>query len=175
MWVLKVKVHSWPWPKVIYIWKLKLAFLRNDWAILNQILFCAWPKYQVSLSKDHWSSGFIVLFILQRVRTDPISPLKSLWSWSSLFAKDNNQENSYHSFKCKLVYEILQVFCGRGSYFKYYARFGQQSVHRWTVGNFCWENCSCFAGKLRKFWYFAKMFCYLTIYSIILKYIFSIK
>ena len=24
------------------------AFLRNDWAILNQILFCAWPKYQVS-------------------------------------------------------------------------------------------------------------------------------
>ena len=37
MWVLKVKVISWPWPKVIYIWKLKLAFLRNDWAILNQI------------------------------------------------------------------------------------------------------------------------------------------
>ena len=40
MWVLKVKVISWPWPKVIYIWK----FLRNDWAILNQILFCAWPN-----------------------------------------------------------------------------------------------------------------------------------
>ena len=57
MWVLKVKVISWPWPKVIYIWKLKLAFLRNDWAILNQILFCAWPKYQVSVSQDHWSSG----------------------------------------------------------------------------------------------------------------------
>ena len=46
-----------PWPKVIYIWKLKLAFLRNDWAILNQILFCAWPKYQVSVSQDHLSSG----------------------------------------------------------------------------------------------------------------------
>ena len=58
MYVLKVKVISWPWPKVIYIWKLKLAFLRNDWAILNQILFCAWPKYQVSVSQDHWSSGF---------------------------------------------------------------------------------------------------------------------
>ena len=57
MWVLKVKVISWPWPKVIYIWKLKLAFLCNDWAILNQILFCAWPKYQVSVSQDHWSSG----------------------------------------------------------------------------------------------------------------------
>ena len=57
MWVLKVKVISWPWPKVIYIWKLKLAFLRNDWAILNQILFCAWPKYQVSVSQNHWSSG----------------------------------------------------------------------------------------------------------------------
>ena len=53
MWVLKVKVISWPWPKVIYIWKLKLAFLRNDWANLNQILFCAWPKYQVSVSQDH--------------------------------------------------------------------------------------------------------------------------
>ena len=25
-------------PKVIYIWKLKLAFLRNHWAIFNQIL-----------------------------------------------------------------------------------------------------------------------------------------
>ena len=35
MWVLKVKVISWPWPKVIYIWKLKVAFLRNDWAILT--------------------------------------------------------------------------------------------------------------------------------------------
>ena len=59
MWVLKVKVISWPWPKVIYIWKLKLAFLRNDWAIFNQILFCALPKYQVSVSQDHWSSGFL--------------------------------------------------------------------------------------------------------------------
>ena len=58
MWVLKVKVISWPWPKVIYIWKLKLAFPRNDWAILNQILFCDWAKYQVSVSQDHWSSGY---------------------------------------------------------------------------------------------------------------------
>ena len=55
--ICEVKIISWPWPKVIYIWKLKLAFLRNDWAILNQILFCAWPKYQVSVSQDHWSSG----------------------------------------------------------------------------------------------------------------------
>ena len=46
--VLKFKVIFWPWPKVIYIWKLKLAFLRNNWAILNQILFCAWPKYLVN-------------------------------------------------------------------------------------------------------------------------------
>ena len=59
MWVLKVKVNSWPSPKVIYIWKLKLAFLRNDWAILNQILFCALyvAQIQVSVSQDHWSSG----------------------------------------------------------------------------------------------------------------------
>ena len=61
MWVLKVKVISWPWPKVIYIWKLKLAFLINGWAILNQILFFAWPKYQVSISQDHWSSGLVFL------------------------------------------------------------------------------------------------------------------
>ena len=37
--VLKVKVISWPWPKVIYLWKFKLAFLRNHLAIFNQILY----------------------------------------------------------------------------------------------------------------------------------------
>ena len=57
MWVLKIKVIFWPWPKVIYIKKFKPAFFRNDWAFLSQILFCAWPKYQVSVSQDHWSSG----------------------------------------------------------------------------------------------------------------------
>ena len=39
MWVLKVKVISWPWPKVIYIQNLKLAFLRNHWANQSQILY----------------------------------------------------------------------------------------------------------------------------------------
>ena len=39
MWVLKVKVISWPWPKVIYIQNLKLAFLRNHWAKQSQILY----------------------------------------------------------------------------------------------------------------------------------------
>ena len=39
MWVLKVRVISWPWPKVSYIWNLKLAFLRNHWAIQSQILY----------------------------------------------------------------------------------------------------------------------------------------
>ena len=39
MWVLKVKVISWPWPKVSYIWNLKLAFLRNHLANQNQILY----------------------------------------------------------------------------------------------------------------------------------------
>ena len=38
MWVLKVKVISWPRPKVIYIQNLKLAFLRNHWANQSQIL-----------------------------------------------------------------------------------------------------------------------------------------
>ena len=39
MWVLKVKVISWPWPKVVYIQKFKPNFLRNYSTILNQILY----------------------------------------------------------------------------------------------------------------------------------------
>ena len=39
MWVLKVKVISWPWPKVVYIQKFKLDFLRNYCTELNQILY----------------------------------------------------------------------------------------------------------------------------------------
>ena len=41
MWVLKVKVISWPWPKVSYIIinYLKLAFLRNHLANQSQILY----------------------------------------------------------------------------------------------------------------------------------------
>ena len=27
--------------------KIKTGFSQNDWAILNQVLFCAWTKYQV--------------------------------------------------------------------------------------------------------------------------------
>ena len=37
--VLKVKVISWSWPKVVYIQKFKLDFLRNYCADLNQILY----------------------------------------------------------------------------------------------------------------------------------------
>ena len=37
--VLNVKVISLPWPKVVYIQKLKPDFLRNYYAILNQILY----------------------------------------------------------------------------------------------------------------------------------------
>ena len=40
MWVLKVNVISWPWPKVIYIWKLKLAFLRNHWGQSKPNFIC---------------------------------------------------------------------------------------------------------------------------------------
>ena len=39
MWVLKVKVIYWFWPQGIYIWKLRLVFLRNYRAIFNQILY----------------------------------------------------------------------------------------------------------------------------------------
>ena len=34
--VRKVKVISWPWPQCIYIWNLKLVFLRNYLASFNQ-------------------------------------------------------------------------------------------------------------------------------------------
>ena len=54
MWVLKVKVISWPWPKVIYIWKLKLAFLRNDWAILNQM---------AQISGERFTGTFVLWFV----------------------------------------------------------------------------------------------------------------
>ena len=36
MWVLKVKVISWPWPKVVYMQKFKPDFLRNYFAHQNQ-------------------------------------------------------------------------------------------------------------------------------------------
>ena len=51
-WVLKVKVISWPWPKVIYIWKLKPALLRYHWAILNQILSVS---FQLQGNENPWS------------------------------------------------------------------------------------------------------------------------
>ena len=37
--VFNVKVISGPWPKVIYIRKLKSVFLRNHRVIFNQILY----------------------------------------------------------------------------------------------------------------------------------------
>ena len=51
MWVLKVKVISWPWPKVIYIQNLKQAFLRNQWANQSQILYVS---FQVQGMKIYW-------------------------------------------------------------------------------------------------------------------------
>ena len=35
-WVSKVKVILWPWSKVTQISKLKLVFLKNNWAVWNQ-------------------------------------------------------------------------------------------------------------------------------------------
>ena len=37
--ILKVKVITLPWPKVVYIQKFKPDFLRNYFADLNQILY----------------------------------------------------------------------------------------------------------------------------------------
>ena len=51
MWVLKVKVIFWPWPKVIYLQNFKLAFLRNHWANQIQILYVS---FQVQGKKIYW-------------------------------------------------------------------------------------------------------------------------
>ena len=50
--VLKVKVIFLPWPQGIYIWKLKLVFLRNYWAIFNQILYVS---FQVQGNENQWT------------------------------------------------------------------------------------------------------------------------
>ena len=46
MWVLKVKVISWPWPKVVYIQKFKLDFIRN------------WTKFS---GTRKWKSDYMML------------------------------------------------------------------------------------------------------------------
>ena len=51
MWVLKVKVISWPWPNVVYIQKFKPDFLRNYFANLNQIFY---ESFQVQGNKIWW-------------------------------------------------------------------------------------------------------------------------
>ena len=50
--VWKVKVISWPCPQDIYIWKSKLVFLRNYWAIFNQILYVS---FQVQGNENPWT------------------------------------------------------------------------------------------------------------------------
>ena len=49
MWVLKVKVISWRWPKVVYIQKFKPDFLRNYFTNLNQIFY---ESFQVQGNKN---------------------------------------------------------------------------------------------------------------------------
>ena len=51
MWVLKVKVISWPWPKVVYIQKFKPDFLRNYCVDLNQTLY---ESFQVQGNEIGW-------------------------------------------------------------------------------------------------------------------------
>ena len=51
MWVLKIKVISWPWPKVVYIQKFKLDFLRNFCAHLTKTLY---ESFQVLKMKIWW-------------------------------------------------------------------------------------------------------------------------
>ena len=54
MWVLKVKVISWPWPKVVYIQKIKPDFLRNYFVDLNQIFMKAFRYKEM---KIWWHDG----------------------------------------------------------------------------------------------------------------------
>ena len=50
------KIISWPWPKVNYIWNLKLTFLRNHWANQSQILYVSFQvQGNENLSTWCWS------------------------------------------------------------------------------------------------------------------------
>ena len=49
MWVLKVKVISWPWPKVVYIQKFKPDYLRNYCANLNQFFMSAFRYNEMKI------------------------------------------------------------------------------------------------------------------------------
>ena len=50
MWVLKVKIISWPWPKVVYIQKIKPDFLRNYFAgHLNQFFMKAFRYKEMKI------------------------------------------------------------------------------------------------------------------------------
>ena len=64
MWVLKVNVIFWPWPKVIYVWKLKHDFLTNPWAVCNQILY-------LNLLIWCWSHDHTMLVTWPRLPTRP--------------------------------------------------------------------------------------------------------
>ena len=60
MWVLKFKV--------IYIRKFKPGFSQKWLGHFEPNFSCAWPKYQVSVSQDHWSSGST--YLLETIEND---------------------------------------------------------------------------------------------------------
>ena len=75
--VWKVKVIS--WPQGIYIWKLKLAFLRNHCAILNQFLYAS---FQVQGNQIHeHDAGHMTEMAAMPVYGKNTS--KILFSWTS--------------------------------------------------------------------------------------------
>ena len=57
---MKVKVISWPWLKVIYIWKLKQDFLRIHLAVSNQILYAS---FQVQGNKNLYDAGHMTKMV----------------------------------------------------------------------------------------------------------------
>ena len=76
--VWKVKVIFWPWPQGIYMWKLKLVFLRNYLAIFNQILYVS---FQVQGNENQWiDAGHMT-----KMAARPIygkNPSKIFFSWT---------------------------------------------------------------------------------------------
>ena len=54
MWVLEVKVITWPWPKVVYIQNFKPDFLRNYFADLNQNLY---ENFRYKEMKIWWNNA----------------------------------------------------------------------------------------------------------------------
>ena len=108
--VLKVKVISWPWPKVLYIWKLKLAmsestlpiitklYVTLKWKLINMMLVTwghaiyginAFFQEPVGRFDDYWYEAFETqaYYIFVQMIT-PSWPWPNLWHCQILQLRD---------------------------------------------------------------------------------------